>query len=425
MAPRSRHRRPAPVPTSPRHAALDLLGRVRRGAFAAPELDRALRTWPARRDRALITDLVYGTVRHLVYLEACLEVRLRAPGKLPARVMNALYCGSYEILVRGTPRRAAVNEWVATLKALEPAFSGLANAVLRRVDEPEALPPHQQLSLPRWLHGSFVDALGEELAERSGRAMLTPEPLWLSALREGAREQLEAEGCTVRSGPVVDSLAVRCPKPVYSLGPFKAGLVQPQNPASRLPVMVLDARPGERVLDLAGGGGVKAAQLAAAGARVVSVDRDRGKLARAQANFDRLGLHGEHVHADLTTAPPLPAARGVLLDAPCSGSGTLRGHPEIKLRLRPGDLDGLSRLQSTLLQTAAALTLPGGRLVYAVCSLTAEEGPEVVKAFTEAVADFAVVPAPIPVPHRSTRYGTFILPENGLDGFFVARLERS
>ena len=394
------------------------------GAHAAPELDQALQSRPLRSDRTLITDLLYGTLRHLIFLETALRPRLRAPDRLPARVRHGLLLGSYEVLVRGTPIHAAVDQWVETIKSVAPQFAGLANAVLRRITLPRKAKISEQLSLPSWLYDEFTEGLGAEVADRSARAMLEAGPLWLASMRTGAQRRLEAEGCEVRPGPLADTFAVRCPSPLRRLSAFRNGLVQPQNPSSRLPALLLKVSRGERVLDLAGGGGVKAAQLAAQGADVVSVDLDPARLRRAEENFARLGLQARHIQADLTTVPKLAPAMKVLLDAPCSGSGTLRGHPEIKLRLKSQDLPKLARLQSILLSTAAALTSSGGTLVYAVCSLTRAEGPEVVRTLLETAADFEAEPLALPLPHRTTPYGSFLLPEAGLDGFFVARLRR-
>jgi 16S rRNA (cytosine967-C5)-methyltransferase len=202
--------------------------------------------------------------------------------------------------------------------------------------------------------------------------------------------------------------------------------VQPQNPASAWVVAALDAGPGERVLDLASGRGVKAAQLAAAGARVEAAEADPAKVEQARANLARLGLEVEHRVADLRTVPlDLEPARHVLLDAPCTGTGTLRGHPELATRLAPADVTDRAVLQDRLLDTAAALVAPGGHLVYAVCSLTREEGPERVAALRDRTPAFRPEPLQPPVPHLPAGDGVFLLPEGGLDGFFVARLRRA
>jgi 16S rRNA (cytosine967-C5)-methyltransferase len=367
---------------------------------------------------------VYGTLRNEVLLDACLALRLAAPERLPAEVHDALRLGAYELLIRGTPAHAAVDQWVSVVKSRSPKLSGLANAVLRRVRMIDDLPWNVRRSLPEWLALRFESLLGEA-ADDAAAGMLEPEPLWLSALHDGAGESLEREGCEVREGPVTGSLAVRSPRPLGELEAFRSGLVQPQNPASRLPVAVLDAGAGDRVLDLASGNGIKSAQLAAMGARVTAVEIDGAKIRRSRSNLARLGLAVEHVEADLRSAPDLPPASFVLLDAPCSGTGTLRGNPEIKLRLDRDGVAELARLQQSMLESAAALTSPGGHLVYSVCALTPEEGPEQVRSFLERHPDFEARPSRLPVDSRPAGAGAVVLPVGGLDGFFIALLRRS
>lgn len=399
-----------------------------RGAFVSPVLSAQADRLDDARDRALLTDLTYGALRHLIFIDACLAPRLDHPERLPARVRDALRLATYELLVRGTPPHAVVNEWVEIVGAEHPRLRGLVNAVLRRVAVPGDLSRARRLSLPDWLLGEFDAALGEH-SDAAARAMLEPTPLWLSELRP-ATAALEEDGCAVTPGPVPGSLAARCPVPPARLTALRAGLAQPQNPASRLPPLALAPDPGARTLDLAGGNGIKAAQLAAAGARVTSVELDPGKSERARAHLTRAGLAAEFVTHDLRTVPPLAPAPFVLLDAPCTGSGTLRGHPEIKLRLTPPDVAALAALQAELLDTAAALTQPGGTLVYSVCSLTPREGPEQAAAFLGRHPEFAPEPldgAPYLADTETLAAGPglFALPTRGLDGFYLARLRRA
>lgn len=410
-------------PSPARCLAVEVVRRVERGAFAAPALSAALDRLGDRRERGLLTDLVYGTLRHQLLLDACLAPRLSAPERLPHFVRNSLRLASFELLVRKTPVHAAVDQWVAVVKSHSPRLAGLANAVLRRVQIPDDLAPHLRVSLPQWLYESFRALLGE-FAERAALGMLESEPLWLSAFGEGAAEVLEAEGCEVRPGPLSGSLSVKSPKPLGRLQAFRDGLVQPQNPAARLPVLALGAGPEERVLDLASGNGIKSALLAARGARVVAAELNAGKVERARANLERLGLEAEQIVTDLRRQPEIEPAGKVLLDAPCSGTGTLRGNPEIKLRLAAADVESLADLQREMLDTAAALTAPGGTLVYSVCALTPEEGPEQVRQFLECKPEFEALPLTLPLPLVAAGKGGVVLPEAGLDGFFIVRLKR-
>ncbi len=413
------------APTGAREIALETTLRASSGALLSRELGRALdRSTVSPRDRSLITDLVYGAVRWRVWLDAALAPRLRNPEGLPADVVEALRLGAYEKLIRGTPPHAAVDAWVGIVRRRRPRLAGLVNAVLRRVEAPDEPSPATRASLPAWLWERLASALGDD-AEAAADAMRTPSPLWLVAFAPDARASLEAEGCEVAGGPVDGTLRVRPSRRLGDLAAFREGRVQPQNPASFLVAAALPAGPGDRVLDLCSGRGVKAADLAARGAKVEAIELSAAKVDQARRNLARLGLEVQHRVADLREPPPgVEPAPYVLLDAPCSGTGTLRGHPEIPLRLGPADVDALAASQDRLLDSAAALVAPDGVLVYAVCALTPDEGPARVDAFLRRHRGFAPEPIDLPVATRPAGAGTFLLPLDGLDGFFMARLRR-
>ena len=413
------------LPHEPRALALEITRRVSRGAFSSVELDRALNAARLEgRDSALVTDLVYGSLRHRIWLDAALAARLRDPAGLPEEVREGLRLGAYEKLVRGTPEHAAVSEWVDVVRSSHPSLAGLVNAVLRRVRSPANPSAATERSLPAWLWERFEASLGDA-ADTAVAGMREPAPLWLTAYDEGAADALRGEGCEVEPGPIEATLRVRPSMSLARLAAYRDGRVQPQNPTSTWVARSLGARPGERVVDLCSGAGIKAALFASAGARVEAFDASESKLERGRANLSRLGLRVEARRHDLRTVPPAtePAPK-VILDAPCSGTGTLRGHPEIPLRLNAADVATLASLQDELLDTAAALTAPGGTLTYAVCSLTSEEGPERIEAFLARHPDFVPAPLDAPLPHRSAGGGLFVLPTGGLDGFFAARLGR-
>jgi len=399
------------------------------GRHLAPALDATLSGLAEREVRAFVTDVAYGTVRHLRALEAALAPRLEAPERLPERVRLALLAGAYERLLRGTPPHAAVHAWVEVVKRgprADRALAGLVNAVLRRIGTDDLPTPLGAACLAPWLFERLTLALGGDLAERAALGMLRPEPLWLSAPDvDAARSRLGHDGADVAAGPIGGSLRVRAPRPLRTLAAYREGLVQPQNPASLAVVHACGEVAGVRVLDLCGGHGVKAAALAARGAHVVSVERDEGKLRAAARNAARLGVEIDALAWDLTTPPPLEPAQVVLLDAPCSGTGTLRGHPEIGLRLTPAALASLVDLQARLLRTALTCVAPGGRLVYAVCALTPDEGPhQIERLLAESPAITADAPA-LDLPHvDASGPGAWIVPEDGLDGFYVAALRR-
>ena len=338
--------------------------------------------------------------------------------------MDALRLGAFEILYRETPRYAVANAWVEIVKAQHPKLAGLTNAVLRRVESLE-LPPATAAGLPEWLYGEWVTRFGPERAENIATGMNDADPLWLSSYNPQATHALIEDGCEVQFGPLDGALRVRLGRPLAELKAYQNGWVQPQNPASTLPVRLLEPTPGERVYDLASGSGVKAAQLAATGAEVTSVELHAGKLERAEVNLKRLGLHATGIVHDLRTVPNLPPAPKVLLDAPCSGTGTLRGNPELRGRVTPDDVASLAALQRELLKTAAALTAPGGVLVYAVCALTEAEGPEQTRWFLDEFPEFEAEPFLFDLPADNGPEGSTILPLAGLDGFYLVRFRRN
>ncbi len=371
-----------------------------------------------------MTALVYGTLRLELALDAQLGPFLKRPDKLPAEVLDVLRLGAFEILYRETPRYAVANAWVEVVKMQQPRLAGLANAVLRRVAKAE-LPPATAAGLPEWLYKEWETRFGAERAQSVATGMNESDPLWLTAYHPGATHALIQEGCEVHFGPLESTLRVRLGRPLSELEAYKNGWVQPQNPASTLPVRLLEPTPGERVYDLASGGGVKAAQLAAAGAEVTSIELQAGKLERAEINLERLGLHAKSVAHDLRTVPELPPTPKVLLDAPCSGTGTLRGNPELRGRVTPKDVASLAILQRELLSTAAALTAPGGVLVYAVCALTEAEGPEQTHWFLDKFPAFEAEPFLFDLPADNGPEGSTILPLDGLDGFYIVRFRRN
>jgi len=418
-----------------REIALDVVRRVDRGALLSRELGRRLdRSNLSGRDKSFVTDLVYGTVRWQRWLDAALAPRLAKPEGLPHAVQSVLRIGAYERLKRRTPAHAVVHAWVDVVRRQQASMAGLVNAVLRRVEPPEINQGVEadaiQASLPTWLYSEFQRALGDESLD-AALAMREASPLHLAALRSEAATVLEAEGCSVEPSGVPDVLRVRAPKRLGDLKAFKDGLVQPMNPSSMLVTLVSEARPGERLLDLCAGRGVKTAQWANRGITVTAVELAASKGEQAKRNLARLGVEAQHVTHDLTTLPKgIQPANHVVLDAPCSGSGTLRGHPEIAWRLSEQDLEAIVTRQQQLLETAVSLTTAGGTLVYAVCSLLASEGPEVVRHALEAHTDLELetidwTRIAEDAPIHAAEVGDFILPTGGFDGFYVACLKRT
>ena len=395
------------------HAVLDL----RRPLDDA--LDAA--TGAEARDRAAAHRLAASVLRRLGSLDAVLEPLLqRAP---PDGVRHILRLGAAGLLLLDTPAHAAVGTAVALARArrLTP-FTGLVNAVLRRVAAagPAALDglDAPRLDTPAWLWASW----GREaraIAEAHGREA----PLDLT-LRPGATAPDGAEPLPTGSARMAAGTRVQ-EVPGYEDGAFWV-----QDAAAALPARLLNVQPGERVADLCAAPGGKAAQLAATGAQVYAIERDGTRLQRLAANLARLRLPAEIVQADALTWSPPALLDAVLLDAPCSATGTIRRHPDAMRLKRPRDVAELAAGQDRLLAAATAMLRPGGRLVYAVCSLQPEEGPGRIRTLPGLRPD-PFTPAELAdVPETRTPDGWLrthpgLWPERGgMDGFFAARFTR-
>ena len=399
-----------------RQAAYALLDAVLTRHLA---LDAALDALPAMqvRDRAAAHRLAAAVLRHAGTLDAVLEPYLRrAP---PPPVRQVLRLGAAAAVLLGAAPHAAVGTAVDLAKALGLApFAGLVNAVLRRVAAagPAAL---EGLDMPRLDTPAWAWTSWGSNARAIATAHQQEAPLDLS-VRPGA---------TV-PGEILPTGSVRLPAGtgVTELPGYEAGAFWVQDAAAALPARLLAARPGETVLDLCAAPGGKTAQLAAAGAAVVAVERDPARLGTLRGNLARLGLAATLIEADANDWRPEQKFAAILLDAPCSATGTIRRHPELLHLRRPRDVAACAALQDRLLDSAAALLAPGGRLIYAVCSLQLEEGAARVEA---ACARLGLHRAPLALPELAeavtpqgdvkTHPGLWA-GRGGMDGFFIARL---
>ena len=409
------------MPDPTREAAFDLLTAV---LDRRRSLEDALDTLPPAvpRDRAAAHRLAAAVLRRMGTLDAVLEPLLRkAP---PAPVRHVLRLGSAGLLLLGTPDHAAVATSVALARrrGLAP-FAGLVNAVLRRVAGlgPAALDglDGPRLDTPAWLWASWG-----KLARPIAMAHQFPAPLDLTV-----RPPAEPPP----GGEMLPTGSIRFPPGTHvaELPGFEFGAWWVQDAAAALPARLLAPLPGERIADLCAAPGGKTAQLAAAGAQVVAVERDRARLARLRDNLARCHLSAETVEADAIAWRAPTSFDAVLLDAPCSATGTIRRHPDIPHLKRPRDVAAMTETQDRLLAAAAVMLRPGGRLVYAVCSLQPEEGAARIAAAlargelhhapftTEELADLPQ--ARTPEGHLRTHPALW--PERGgMDGFFAARL---
>jgi 16S rRNA (cytosine967-C5)-methyltransferase len=332
-----------------------------------------------------------------------------------------------------TPAHAAVNETVALAAARgAERYKGLVNAVLRRLAAEgrgrAATQDAPRLNTPEWLWRAWSAAYGEETARRIAEAHLAEPPLDISLAGDRAdwparldAEQLPTGSLRRRAGGLVTEL------PGYAEGAWWI-----QDAAAALPARLFGDVRGCHVIDLCAAPGGKTAQLATAGAHVSAVEQSKPRVARLRENLARLELKADLVAADAAAWRPAAPADAVLLDAPCSATGTIRRHPDLPWRKSAKDLPALAAAQQRLLANAAAMVKPGGRLVYAVCSLQPEEGPVVVARFLDTQAHFALEPvAGEEIPGAAefiAADGTLrTLPchwaeRGGLDGFYIARL---
>ncbi len=386
-------------------------------------LEEALDTLPAldARDRAAAHRIAAAVLRRLGSLDAVLEPHLRRDPPPPAR--RALRIGAAELLLLGTPPHAAV----ASAVALAPKpLAGLVNAVLRKLaaDGAAALEglDGARLDTPAWLWSAWQGAHGA--ARAIAEAHRAEAPLDLS-LKPGAALPGGAE--LLPTGTARMPAGTR----ITELPGFAAGELWAQDAAAALPALLLAARPGERVADLCAAPGGKTAQLAAAGAEVVAVERDARRLPRLRENLARLKLRADVVKTDMLAWRPGVLFDAVLLDAPCTATGTIRRHPDVPHLKQAGDVAPLASQQRRMLEAAASLLAPGGRLVFATCSLQAEEGEAVVADLPPGLALDPIRPGELAgLPEAATARGVlrtrpdFWGERGGMDGFFAVRLRR-
>ncbi len=410
------------MPDPSRDIAFDIVAAVLdRHRTIEDALDAAPQA-PAR-DRAAAHRLAAATLRRLGTLDAALEPYLRREPPLPVR--HVLRLGAAGLLLLATPAHAAVATSVALARArgLAP-FAGLVNAVLRRVAEQgsaalDAL-DGPRLDTPPWLWSSW-GADARRIAEAHQREAPLDLTLKPGAVPPPGSEALPTGSARLPPGTRVPDL------PGYAEGAFWV-----QDAAAALPARLLDARPGERVADLCAAPGGKTAQLALTGAQVTAVERDPKRVELLRRNLARLRLDAAAVEADALAWGEPAAFDAVLLDAPCTATGTIRRHPDVMRLRRPRDVATLAEAQSRLLAAASRLLRPGGRLIYAVCSLQAEEGPGQLAGLDGLpLRPDPIRPEELPgLPQAVTPEGwlrtnpSLWAERGGMDGFFAARFRR-
>ncbi len=390
------------------------------------------------RDRALMRRLVatilrrLGTLRHVLSRLLDKGIPTDAP-----RAQSALLIGAAQILWMDVPDHAAVDLSVRLVQADRRAakYAGLVNAVLRRCAR-EAQPlinevESQSLDVPPWLMTRWVAHYGEDSAKAIARAISHEPPLDLTVKTDAAHWATRLQGEALPTGTVRTLLH----GPITMLPGFAEGHWWVQDAAAALPATLFGDIDGKSIADLCAAPGGKTAQLAQAGARVTAIDRSPARVARLRDNLTRLSLAATAIVADAVEWPG-ESCDGVLIDAPCAATGTIRRHPDVAWLKQEADISALAALQRRLLQKAVALLKPGGTLVYCTCSLEPEEGEHAIDALlaTESAMKRAPIDAsevggladvitaagdvrtlPSHLPHADPRLA-------GLDGFYAARL---
>jgi len=448
--PPSRFAVPSEVPgLAARRIAADILdGVLHKHRTLDDQLDGAgahpgLKTL-ADRDRALMRRLVATILRRLGTLGHLLSRLLDRgiPTDAP-RAQSALLIGAAQILWMDVPDHAAVDLSVRLVQSDRRAakYAGLVNAVLRRcaregqplIDEVKS----QNLDIPPWLLARWIGAYGETTARQMALAIGYEPSLDITVKADAAQWASRLHGETLTTGTVRTLLQGS----VTMLPGFTEGQWWVQDAAAALPARLFGDVGGKTIVDLCAAPGGKTAQLAQAGAHVTAVDRSPARMARLRDNLARLSLQAEDVVTDAAEWPGQGngGVDGVLVDAPCTSTGTIRRHPDVAWLRQEADIAALTTLQKRLLQRAVALLKPGGTLVYCTCSLEPEEGEQAIASLLATESGMRRVPVeadevaglseivtangdlrtlPCHLPHTDPRLG-------GLDGFYAARLVKS
>jgi len=392
------------------------------------------------RDRALVRSIVTAALRRFGTIKLALSKLIeKSLPKHAASIETVLIIGAAQILFLDVPDHAAVDIAVriARLDSKTAPYAALVNAVLRNIVRDRdrilvSIDPLDQ-NVPPWMSARWRKTYGEETAKAIALMNSAEPTLDITVKADVESWQEKLGGMMLPTG----SLRIETHTPVTELAGFSEGQWWVQDAAASLPARLLGVKPGMAVADFCAAPGGKAAQLAAAGAIVTAIDRSAERLKVLAANFERLGLRAEMIVADVTTLKGL-SFDAILVDAPCSGTGTIRRHPDIAWTKKFADITNLAALQSRMLDKAAELVRPGGTIVFSTCSIEPEEGELQIQSFLRRNPDIIRVPiearevgnlSAIIDTQGDIRTLPSHLPSDnprlsGLDGFFAARLRR-
>ena len=433
--------------TDGRIVATEVFADLRGGALLDTAFDRRAAHLDAR-DRRWTQELVFGTLRRRGWidavLEGCVSVGL---ARVDVELTDILRLGVYQLLFMGSvPAYAAIAQSVELAKTRSGiGASKLINAVLRRVDRerdtlaPEALDPNdaiETLSLeqshPRWLVARWVARWGVDEARRLLLANNTEPPLIVrpfGVVREQLEASLEQSGVTCEDAPLVaGSVRLSGHSSLAELGAYRQGMFFVQDPAATLVAHYAAFPKGEILVDLCAAPGGKSLELAREASLVVACDRSESRLSRVRDNIARLDVPNVRLVVTDAREPALGSVTAVLVDAPCTGTGTFRRHPDARWRLKVSDLAVMAAIQRRMLDAAAEIVAPGGLLVYSTCSLEPEENDAQIAVFLSRHREWSLEPPPpgsVPVGVLDAGLLRVLPQRHGTDGAFAARLRRA
>jgi 16S rRNA (cytosine967-C5)-methyltransferase len=431
--------------TAARAVAAEICVDLRRGEFLDQSFDRRIAPLDAR-DRRWTRELVYGMLRHRGWIDAVLSDRVRGGlARLDPDVIDLLRLGVYQLTHMGSvPAYAAIAQTVELAKRRHGlGASKLVNAVLRRTDRerddllgaPSPTDSVEALALkyshPRWLVARWVERWGEQDTERlltlnnaEGPIVLRP----FGIVREQLEAMLEAAGVHVADAPYVkESITISGGITLTELGAFKKGLFFVQDPAATLVTEYASIPTGATVADLCAAPGGKSLELSRSANAVIAGDKSVVRLQRLLANMRRLETTNIYPFVGDARHPAVDTVDAVLIDVPCTGTGTFRRHPDARWRLKVSDLAVMSALQKTILRAAAKVVRRDGLLIYSTCSLEPEENDAQIDGFLAENLNWVLEPPPEGAVSGDLLDGgrLRVLPQrHATDGAFAARLRR-
>lgn len=433
-----------PAVTTTRAVATEICADLRNGDFLDQSFERRAGQLDAR-DRRWLRELVYGMLRRRGRIDALLSVRVRGTlSRLEDDVLDLLRLGVYQLFEMGSvPAYAAIAQTVELVKRRHGlGASKLVNAVLRRLDRERdnlgleiPVDPAERLSLlyshPLWLVQRWMERWGEtetekllSLNDREAPVIIRP----YGVVREQLETALESGEVTVADAPLVpDSILLGGNISLTELGAFRQGQLFVQDPAATLVTKYAAVPAGAVVADLCAAPGGKAIELSRTAATVVAADRSFARLDRVVANRRRLDVQNLVTLVADARFPAVREVDAVLLDVPCTGTGTFRRHPDARWRLKVSDIAVMAATQRTILKAASAVVKRGGLLIYSTCSLEPEENESQIETFLAANRNWTLEAPPagtVPADVIDRGYLRVLPQQHGTDGAFAARLRR-